>query len=179
MKPPYHWWRVEVDEKGGIVSCEQVDAEKEGTSRVTYVRARTRDDVINRAKGWHTRHLEYQRVSAKRLAARRKAQGQCRYCESPICEESGFMCERHLISMREAKRRHARGESKPRTRANSTALYQQQLADHRRRTRLNEQLPQIRAKYMALDGAPGIFLDWLDNEIAARESPMLRLVSSR
>jgi hypothetical protein len=173
---PQFWWRVEVDTKGGVISCVQVDEERKGTSRVRYVRARSKSQATADAREWHERHKRYQSISAKRLAKRRRDAGQCRKCPEPICEESGYLCKMHLDMHREAKRRHWRGESTPRVAADPVKLKEEHLASHRRHARLGERLPEILAKYRELDGEASPFLFWLEREIEVREVQPMRLV---
>lgn len=176
---PVFWWRVEIDARGGVVSCARVDEERAGTARVAYVRGKTETEVARiAAREWHERHKRYQSISAKRLAQKRLQAGLCRHCDDAICEESTRLCKRHLEDHREYNRRHRRGESTPRVPADAVALREQHLADHRLRARLGEQLPELLRKYDELDGAPTAFRFWLEREIASREVTPLRLVSN-
>jgi len=174
---PEYWWRVEVDSAGEIISCEQVDDAKIGTARVAYVWGKSRADIVEKAKAWHKRHRRYQRISGKRLAAKRKKAGLCRHCDKPICPESTYACREHLEKHREANRRYRNGETTPRVPADSVALRAKQLAQFRMRARLSEQLPELLRKYDELDGTASPFRSWLEREIAARDgAPLLRLV---
>lgn len=177
---PEYWWRVEVDSTGEIVSCEQVEEEKRGTTRVSYVWGSSRVEAVQRARDWHKRHLRYQSESAKRLASKRRAAGQCRHCERPICPDSRYVCSEHLEKRREWNRRHRHGETTPRVPANSVKLKEEHDAHHRLYARLTEQLPELLRMYDELDGKPTAFRHWLQREIEAREErPALHLVRTR
>lgn len=179
MSPlPEFWWRIEVDEAGAIINCVQVEAEKRGSARVVYIRGKSPTDARKNAAEWHARHRRYQSVSQKRLAAKRNAAGKCKCCDRAICPESTVLCKEHLEKRREYNRRHRNGEATPRVRADSVELHSRHLADHRIRTRMTEQLPELLRIYDELDGVNTGFRQWLMREIAVREVGTLRLVKS-
>lgn len=76
-----NWWRVELDESGAILKCDQVEAGKIGSAtRITYVRANTSAEACEYAKQWAERKNAADRERAKKRYEKRRAAGLCAHC---------------------------------------------------------------------------------------------------
>lgn len=165
-----HWWRVEFDASGAIASCAKVEKSARRTLAVRYVRAPSRKEAIALAQRWHERRKQLQRESSARLHARRKEAGTCIRCNKPLDGTSKQLCVEHFEARKEWKAKAAKGLIAPRPKGDPVAMHKRELEYARRDWRLSEQLPDVLARYDALDGTRSRFRAWLVDEMAAIEA---------
>ncbi len=107
------WYRVELDNTGAILKCEEAGEGAISGRRVRYIEARDRTEACSLAKQWWARQLQACRDSKKRLRERRMSEGRCSECESPA-ERGRRFCGKHRVIAVEQNRRSHSGKVGPR-----------------------------------------------------------------
>jgi hypothetical protein len=163
------WWRVEVNAKGDVTGCTNVEGSLKRTARVLYVQATTKVEACAEAKRWYERKLAKQREINRRNEARRKAAGKCRSCRNPLAPNSVRFCAAHLEKGREYQRRFYSGEAPPRQPVDPLAVHEREKALRRRKSMMRVSLIVILQNFDRLDGRMhSPFRQWLVLEIGAR-----------
>lgn len=86
------FWRVEIDNEGGIFSCDAADAMGRNGRRVIYVEAETKVEACSRAKSWHEHKKDYMRTLSKERRERRIRDGLCVQCGKARSREGRRTC---------------------------------------------------------------------------------------
>lgn len=76
------WYKVEIDNEGGIKSCVEVEASVAQGRHVRYVEADSRADAIKLVQQWY-RHAERSRRNTNERMRVAKLTGRCRSCMQP------------------------------------------------------------------------------------------------
>lgn len=158
------WFRIELDNTGAILSCEETGAALRNGRYVRYVEADTKAAACSFAKQWYENRKEWRRKSDKKLQQGRRAAGLCRSCPQPVCGDSVRFCQRHLDMNKAHQRRWAKGETTPVAPVDPTVARDRELArmrDKRRERRVALTPRQVLSKYDELDGRASPFRSWL------------------
>lgn len=151
------WWRIETDNDGKVVSCEEVETGGIGAGFVFFVRCPTRYEARQRA--WNAYCKIRQRARHERLTA----EGKCPHCGRPNdrrASRCSICLEEHNVRSRR-KRAIARGEvvAIP-SRAEAVAS---RASDERRALRLAV-LTEVQENFQR-SGTVGQFVRWLAERI--------------
>lgn len=87
------WWRVELDEAGQVVHCDEVEAPERRQRSVRYIEADSKARAQHLAVDWYARDREYKRKHAQKRRAEAVAQGLCGSCRKRKPEKDKAQCK--------------------------------------------------------------------------------------
>ena len=136
------WWKVALDKDGAILSCEQADCVKKGTSLITYVQANSKVEACSFAKAWLANRRSKQNAAEKARNDRCRAQGLCIKCRrNPLITKNHCReCADYIAAAVQRSEARKRGENVPLKRAETSA--EQQLIRARQKAKMKSFKPK-------------------------------------